>query len=84
MPASNRALSWIPFAAGLILGATVVCHAADTLDVSFITDAAPAAPASHGEEKSFSHCTTSKSPWRRPAHSMRKRQNASDHRRHRQ
>ncbi len=51
MPASNRALSWVPFVAGLILGSAVVCHAADSLDVSLITDAAPSAPASHGEEK---------------------------------
>ena len=51
MPGSCRALNWVFFIAGLILCATVACRAADTSDVSFITDSVQAAPSSHGEEK---------------------------------
>jgi hypothetical protein len=34
-----------------VLGMTVVCHAADVVDVSLISDTAPSAPALHGVEK---------------------------------
>jgi hypothetical protein len=51
MRVRNSIFSWMVFAVGLFLCRPVHCHAADTADVSLVTDAAPSAPASHGAGK---------------------------------
>jgi hypothetical protein len=51
MRLNNRILAWTRLTVAFVLGTTVVCHAADNADVSFITDAAPSAPALHGAAK---------------------------------
>ena len=51
MRTNSGVLSWLLLATAIVLGAGVVCRAADAEDVSLIFDTAPSAPALHGVEK---------------------------------